>query len=232
MTFIKYFSRSESCKIFVAGIQNSQKLVSHHKNTEKNILFLGSLLIDEIKLSKAVRFNKSSGQFDGFKNLGPYKPRNKKSKNLKHTHIEDVADHALVFMLQPFKGKWVQTLGAFLTAGNCNGELLHLMVLDCLFMLENIGFKVDAVVCDGAPWNRSMFTKFGVSEENVSSPHPVDPERQLWFFSDFPHLVKTLRNWIVKQDEIMVRHFYLFPTINQLLFFFATITLYCNVYLK
>lgn len=161
-----------------------------------------------MKLSESVRFNRATGQFDGFVNVGPHKaPKKKKKqkKELKHTHIEDVGNHALVFMLQPFKGQWVQTLGAFLTAGNCNGELMHLLVLDCLFMLENIGFKVDAIVCDGASWNRAMWTKLGVNEENVSCPHPCDPKRYLWVFSDFPHLLKTLRNWIVTQDEIMVR---------------------------
>lgn len=79
--------------------------------------FRGSLLIDEIKISEAVRFNKDSGQFDGFVNVGPYKaPKKKKKKSDKHSHIEDVGNHALVFMLQSFKGQWVQTLGAFLTA--------------------------------------------------------------------------------------------------------------------
>lgn len=74
-------------------------------------------------------------------------------------------------------------------------------MLDCLFQLENIGFKVDAVVGDGAPWIRAMWTKFGVNEQNISA---FDPTRRLWFFSDFPHLLKTFRNWIVGEDEIMV----------------------------
>lgn len=66
---------------------------------------------------------------------------------------------------------------------------------------RTIWTKVDAVVSDGASWNRSMWNIFGVTEECVSIQHIVDTERRLWFISDFPHLIKCLRNYFSQFDR-------------------------------
>lgn len=45
----------------------------------------------------------------------------------KFTEREDKlkrGDHALVLMFQPFQGKWVQAIAAFLSAGACKGRIL------------------------------------------------------------------------------------------------------------
>lgn len=53
---------------------------------------------------------------EGFTNLGKYTPK----------HQEGVkGDHALVVMFQPFRGKWVQTLGCILSKGSACGTVLH-----------------------------------------------------------------------------------------------------------
>ncbi|KAH9364720.1 hypothetical protein HPB48_022237 [Haemaphysalis longicornis] len=36
-----------------------------------------------------------------------------------------------------------------------------------------------------------------------SAPHSVDPERRLHFLSDFPHLIKCLRNGLLTSDYIL-----------------------------
>lgn len=133
----------------------------------------GVLLLDEMKVSKALAFNRSNLQVEGFTNLGKYTPKQQIGKK---------GDHALVFMFQPFKGKWVQTLGCFLSTGCASGTILHQLVMECIILAEKSGLKIDAVASDGASWNRSMWDKFGVTEEEVSIPHIVDPERRLWFF--------------------------------------------------
>ncbi|KAE8745955.1 hypothetical protein FOCC_FOCC007316 [Frankliniella occidentalis] len=62
---------------------------------------------------------------------------------------------------------------------------------------------VDGVVTDGAAWNRSMWTKFGVTKEKCSVEHPCDPQRKLFFISDFPHfLMKCMRNCLCKKKNI------------------------------
>ena len=62
-------------------------------------LFLGSLLIDEMSITEALSLNRDTMTYCGFVDLGKYTPKN----------LENVrADHALVFMFQPFRGSWVQ----------------------------------------------------------------------------------------------------------------------------
>lgn len=79
------------------------------------VLFIRSLLIDEMKLMEGFRFNRNTCQFQGFVDLGEYTPEHKKN---------EPGDHALVLMFQPFRGKWVQALACFLSKG-----CAHIMLL-------------------------------------------------------------------------------------------------------
>lgn len=100
-----------------------------------------------MKLSKSINFNSKNLKFKGFTNLGDHTPEHQKSK---------VGDHALVFMFQPFKCKWVQTLACFLSVGCALGTVLHKLIMECIILGERARLRVDAVVSDGATWNRSM----------------------------------------------------------------------------
>ena len=151
-----------------------------------------------MKLSKTLSFNREKLEMEGFTNLGKYTPKHQSNQK---------GDHALVIMFQPFKGKWVQTLGCFLSKGSASGTVLHQILMEAIILTEKAGLRVDAVANDGASWNRTMWDLFGVTEKNVSVEHVVDPERRLWFFSDFPHLIKCLRNFfskLSKYDKIWV----------------------------
>ena len=159
----------------------------------------GVILIDEMKLTKAITFNKQTMKFQGFIDLGHFTPAEQKN---------ELGDHALVFMYQPFRGKWVQTLACFLSRGAAPGKILHHLVMETIILIERSGFFVDAVLSDGASWNRSMWTHFGITEQNVNCPHIFDINRRLWFISDFPHLIKNLRNAISTNKELMVIFFH------------------------
>lgn len=152
----------------------------------------GVLLVDEMKLSKTLYFNRTNLKVEGFVDLGAYTSQDQKQKK---------GDHALVLMFQPFKGTWVQSLACFLSVGNTSASILHKIIMECIILTEQAGLKIDAVVSDGASWNRSMWNIFGVSEECVSVEHIVDIERRLWFISDFPHLIKCLRNYFSQFDR-------------------------------
>ena len=76
-------------------------------------------------------------------------------------------------MFLPFRGKWVQTLGFFLSSGSASGKTLHKLLIECIILCENAGLRVDAITTDGATWNRSMWRIFGLTETAVSIPHIV-----------------------------------------------------------
>lgn len=147
-------------------------------------------------MSQSTRVDRNSCELKGFVDLGNYTTKENEKQ---------VGDHALVFMFQPYRGKWIQALACFLTKGSITGNLLEHLLLECIILLENSGFHVDTVTSDGNACNRKTWTNFGINTEETSSEHPVDPDRRLWFVSDFPHLIKNLRNFLVKHKELNVR---------------------------
>uniref|UniRef100_A0A147BBL9 Putative p-32 hm n=1 Tax=Ixodes ricinus TaxID=34613 RepID=A0A147BBL9_IXORI len=130
-----------------------------------------------------------AGSLEGFVDLGQFGEENSS---------EELADHGLVVVFQPFSGKWMQILGVFSSKSNVKANVLAKIVLEATLLCEQAGLFVDGVTCDAASWNRSMWRIFGIRGSATSikckCPHPADDSRALHFFSDFPHLVKNLRN--------------------------------------
>lgn len=156
---------------------------------------LGVILLDEMKLSERLDVDKESSKIIGYTDLGKHTPQNQLQKQ---------GDHALVIIFQPFRGKWIQAVASFLSKGAANGDVLHKIVMEAVIELEKAGLFVDGVVSDGAQWNRGMWRHFGIHEEQVSCQHFWDETRNLWFFSDFPHLLKNIRNWVISSDNFQV----------------------------
>ncbi|KAL1436218.1 hypothetical protein MTO96_049847 [Rhipicephalus appendiculatus] len=133
--------------------------------------------------------SKEAGKVNGFVDLGPYTPPEER-------HLP--CNHGLVVMFVPFVGSWSQILGAFATHTNVKGALLAKIILEATILAENAGLFVDHVTCDAAPWNRKMWRIMGVrgssTEILAKKKRPSDEKRYLHFLSDFPHLVKNVRN--------------------------------------
>lgn len=158
----------------------------------------GCLLLDEMALDEDVKYDASKCEVQGMVNLGQFNDQlSEKEKNKR-------GNHALVIMFQPFRGKWVQTIGAFLSAGAVKGKLLHKITLESIALLEKSGYYVDVVTTDAATWNRSMWNAFGVGFGQNSCEHPIDATRRLMFASDFPHLVKGLWTRVLNKKILNV----------------------------
>ncbi|XP_077519809.1 uncharacterized protein LOC144129531 [Amblyomma americanum] len=152
----------------------------------------GGLLIDEMKLSEHLSMEKCA-KLRGFVDLGPFTPP------------EDAGlpcDHGMVVMFVPFTGRFSQIIGTFAANGNAKGNLLCKILIEAVILAEQAGLFVDFVTCDGASWNRKMWTLMGIkasaSKITCGVKHPVDAKRNLYFLSDFPHLLKCLRNSLLK----------------------------------
>lgn len=65
-------------------------------------ILTGTLVLDEMQLSEGVNFDRNDMLFKGFTDLNKYTPEDQKNQRL---------DHALVFLFQPFRGKWIQIMG-------------------------------------------------------------------------------------------------------------------------
>lgn len=79
-------------------------------------------------------------------------------------------------------------------------------------MLEKIGAKVDGIVSDGASTNGKVWKEFGISGtfDNVKNYfiHPLDKSRNIYMFSDAPHLMKTIRNRLFNKKYLRVSIIY------------------------
>jgi len=140
--------------------------------------YAGCILVDEMNLRETYSFDKNDTmKVLGFTDLGNHTPEAQK---------EQLGNHALVLMYQPFSGSWIQPIGCFLSRGAAASDVLYQIILESVILLENSGLRISAITSDGAQWNRSMWAEFGVSEEKVCCEHPCDPERNLWFLSDSP----------------------------------------------
>ena len=60
--------------------------------------------------------------------------------------------------------------------------------------LEDTGVEVVAVVCDMGSINMRLWKELNVSSETPYIVHPMSIERKIFFFADFPHILKNLRN--------------------------------------
>lgn len=88
------------------------------------------------------------------------------------------------------------------------GDLLFQPFWEAVQRLERCGFKVMATTFDGASVNRRLVKIHGLGSHDlvykVRNPHASE-ERYLYFFSDPPHLMKTVRNaWASPKRHLWV----------------------------
>lgn len=80
--------------------------------------------------------------------------------------------------------------------------MLAKILLEATILCEKAGLHVDYICSDGAAWNRSMWNAFGIrgnfKDVRCKLVHPCDTSRFLHFVSDFPHLIKCVRNAMMK----------------------------------
>ena len=87
-------------------------------------------------------------------------------------------------------------MGYHATMGFTSDQLFP-VVREATSILESLGFKVRAWVCDGAAPNRKFFKINAINNyDNIGyyTINKYDPTRKIYFISDVPHLLKTTRN--------------------------------------
>ena len=79
-----------------------------------------TLVLDEIKLSPGLRYDKYRDIIDGFEDYGEF------------GRTAHCADHALVLMVRGLKGTWKQTFAYYLCQSSVNGTLLKEILLNAI----------------------------------------------------------------------------------------------------
>ena len=173
------------------------------------------LVFDEVKIKDDLVYDKNTAEIIGFTNLGNI---NNHLMELEHSEtgsLRTVATSMLVFMVRGLFLKLNYPYAQF-PCTSLSGDQLFPMVWGCIERLEACGFKVITLTADGASCNRKFF-KMHQNEDTASMANDEVPpaeenlqdditvtykttniyssdQRPLFFISDVPHLIKTVRN--------------------------------------
>ena len=156
-----------------------------------------SLIYDEIKIKSGLVFKRSTGKLVGFTEMGEI---NEEIREFQSSCDDEnskaerpFASYVNVFMVRGICSNLCYTFGYHASLGFTASQLVPL-VWEANHILECIGFKVRAWVCDGASPNRKCFKINSVGADGNWMWSLFDPQRKVFFMSDVPHLLKTTRN--------------------------------------
>ena len=167
-----------------------------------------SLIFDEMKVKQDLVYDKYSGHIVGFVSLGSINDELTKLESSCINGMEHppIAKQLLVFMVRGLFSKLSFPYVHFATRG-VTGAALFPIVWEVIEQLESIDLKVICVTSDGASPNRKFYklNNNGKFTYKTSNPYAED-ERDVFFFSDPPHLVKTARNCLSHSGPSGTRH--------------------------
>lgn len=161
-----------------------------------------ALLFDEVRIKDNLVYDKHSFRMIGFVDIGDVNNELLAFEQVCEGEVANsglrlqVAKYMLVFMVRGLFVNLEFPFAQFATR-NTSADLLFPMVWEAVQKLEIAGFNVIAITCDGASFNRKFFRMHKKSSEDfvykTINPY-ADDNRHVYFFSDVPHLIKTVRN--------------------------------------
>lgn len=143
------------------------------------------IVFDAISIKSGIFYDVANDKMQGYEDLGEYASSKK------------IAQYAMVFMAKGLASNWKQTLGFFYFHKSVKSEILCKMISDCFTKLKDSGFIPKFVICHQDTTNRSVFNKFCITSYSPSLLHNGD---DIYFFFDTPHLLKSIRNNLMKYD--------------------------------
>ena len=149
-------------------------------------------------VKESLFFDKHTGALVGYSDLGEINnilSDYEKQLSASHSTQRPMAKLMLVFMVRglftSLKFPYVQ----FPAASTKGGDIFPL-VRQAIKHLTRLGLHVMTITCDGASDNRRMFAMFNDKSALSYKTNNVYSEdsNQIFFISDPPHLIKTIRN--------------------------------------
>ena len=156
-----------------------------------------------MKIKSGLVFSRATGKLIGFTEIDDINDELLEFERKFSGKERDLATHVLTFMARSIFSHFNFPVAYFCSKGFNNDQLFP-CVWEAVGVLESIGLNVRACICDGATPNRKFFKLHAMeNSENISNDGVVywavnsfDFQRIVYFISDPPHLMKTLRNKI------------------------------------
>lgn len=144
------------------------------------------LLHDEMTIKSDLVFDRVTGELIGFVNKDRWsftRPRDK------------LATHALVFYIVGINSNVKMSLGYFGTR-SASADQLYPLFWQAVEFVEEAGFQVIVSTSDKAPANQRLYQMHSDNKTDIcyKTKNLVAPDRHIYFISDPPHLIKTIRN--------------------------------------
>lgn len=147
-----------------------------------------------------------TGKIIGFTNLGDINSHLVAYEKLVEDEVENqesLAKSVLVFMVRGLFSK-LQFPYAQFPCHKLLGFELYDIFWETVERVERCGFNVLACTCDGLSVNRRFFKLHGTGNMVYKAMNPYsDGDRFVYFFSDPPHLIKTVRNCWFSDKRLM-----------------------------
>ena len=181
------------------AVSTDQQLIDLARKTRPTELSkYVAILIDEMYVKEGLVFDKHTGALTGVVDMGDINNAfiDYENRVLKNDHTSDhrpLAKTILVFMVRGLLCDITFPHSIFPSRSPKGHAILPLM-WNLIERLTRTGFRVMAVTCDGASCNRSLFQLHASKGEVAHKVRNVFNGDNIYFFSDPPHLMKTVRN--------------------------------------
>jgi hypothetical protein len=121
---------------------------------------------------------------------------------------KEAATSAHVFMVQSFLSSYKDVAHVLPVKTICAEDLFSVLK-KVIIGLEKIGFMVICLVSDNNSINRKALSYFSNPPKlSIVYPHPIDPNRPLFFVIDSVHILKCVRNnWINQKNSEKCMYF-------------------------
>lgn len=152
------------------------------KITEKNKVCV--VMFDEIALKKRLIYDIASDKVDGYVDIAAEGGR-----------TQEIADHALVFMLQGIHKKFKQPIAHYFVKGTISTQKLAVIIKNVIQAVRDTGYTVISTVCDQGPTNVGALKllKHLCGNPDDANFFLVNNEK-IFIIYDVPHLFKSIRN--------------------------------------
>lgn len=152
----------------------------------------------EVKLKEGLVYDKHGCRIIGFEDLGAINNQLLMFEQELQSGdvLPKIAKHMLVFMVRGIYFSMKFPYAQYATS-SASADVLYPLMWEVIRSLEYAGFKVISITCDKAASNRKLFKMHSLEKGSftykVRNPYSED-KRDIFFFSDVPHLIKTVRN--------------------------------------
>lgn len=144
------------------------------------------LLFDEMSIKRHLQYSPRYDYIEGFEDLGHLGRTNR------------IGTQAVVFMIRGLMAKWKMPVAYYISSGPVKQDTLKQLLFEVVQSLCRIGLKVRATVCDQGSNNRSLLNSLGATAEE---PYfMLENGHKIYTIFDTPHLIKSVRNTLLKNN--------------------------------